>query len=572
MGADRALGRAVGIVALGSAVSRLTGFVRTVVLAAALGLGLVGDAYNTANVLPTIVYELLLGGVLSSIVVPLLVHASADGDRYAQRLLSLVTVGLAGATGLAVLGAPALIWAYGIRDDPAQVALTGLLARILLVEILFYGIGGMLGAILNSRGVFGPPAWAPALNNVVVIGTGLLFLAHRGHRVLTPDTVSRGEVWLLGTGTTLGIVAQAAVLVPALRGVGLRWRWRFDWRGAGLGEAGRLGLWVLADAVVSQIGYLVVTATANGAGRAGGLGSSGYANAWLLLQMPYGILGIALLTALLPRMSRAAAAGDMRGVVRDLSLGCRLTAVPLVPVTAALVVFGPAVATVVFARGQAGVEQARAVGVVLAVSAFGLLPIAVTTLQRQVFYALKDARTPLVINVAMVAVRVPACLACPLLLPPSLVVAGLAVANGASYVLGALVGQARLRRRCGRLDTGRVLGTVGRLVVATVPAAGLAGAVARVVGREHGALCVLAVGGTVGGLALVVGLLLARVPEAESLIARAGRSTRRDDTVELPLLPIACPDAHLAARHHGARPGRVPVRSHRPDSRAGRRR
>ncbi|MDQ3455994.1 MAG: murein biosynthesis integral membrane protein MurJ, partial [Actinomycetota bacterium] len=134
--------RAAGTMAVATAVSRLTGFARTVVLVAAIGLGLVGDAYNTANTLPNVVYELLLGGVLTSVIVPLLVHARErdedDGLAYTQRLLSLLTVGLVVATALAILIAPLLTYAYGIREDPEQVALANLLARILLVEIVFY--------------------------------------------------------------------------------------------------------------------------------------------------------------------------------------------------------------------------------------------------------------------------------------------------------------------------------------------------------------------------------------------------------------------------------------------------
>ncbi|CAN5120666.1 murein biosynthesis integral membrane protein MurJ [soil metagenome] len=512
--------------AIGSAVSRLTGFLRTVVLAAAIGLGLVGDAYNTANTLPNIVYELLLGGVLTSVIVPLLVHARSrdpdGGDAYTQRLLTLLTVVLVVATAIAILAAPALTYAYGIREDPDQVALANILARILLVEIVFYGVGAMLGAVLNSRGVFGPPAWAPVLNNVTVIATGLVFIAARGTGELTPATISTGEVWLLGVGTTLGIVVQAAALLPALRRVGLRWRWRFDWRHAGLAEAGRLGLWVLGYVALSQVGYLVIIATANAAGRASGVGSIVYAHASLLFQMPYGILGVALLTALLPRMSRAAAAGDTPEVVRDLSLGARLTAVALVPITGALIVLGPAIGTVAFARGQVDVEQARAVGVVLAVSAFGLLPFALTMLQLRVFYAMKDARTPTLINLAMVAVRVPLSLAVPALLPAEQVVAGLAVVNSATFVFGAIVGELWLRHRLGQLDTARVLGTIARLTLASAAGALAAWAAIQPVraglGQDVGGSAVAVIVGTLAGAVVVsAGCWVLRIREIREI-------------------------------------------------------
>src|SRR3712207_4448301 len=207
--------------AVATLVSRITGLARTMVLTAALGIALVGDAYNTANTLPNIVYELLLGGVLTSVVVPLLVHAQerdADGGTaYAQRLATIATAGLVVVTALAVLAAPLLTSLYGIRDDPGQVELANWLARILLVEIVFYGLGALAQAILNSRGVFGPPAWAPVLNNVVVIATGALLLAAARPGELTEVTITDTQVWVLGIGTTLGIAVQALVLLPLLQ-------------------------------------------------------------------------------------------------------------------------------------------------------------------------------------------------------------------------------------------------------------------------------------------------------------------------------------------------------------------
>ena len=190
LGATRIL-RAAGTMAVATLVSRITGLLRTIVMAAALGVGLVNDAYTTANTLPNIVYKLLLGGVLTtSVIVPLLVHAQErdrdGGTAYAQRLATIATAGLPVVTALAILVAPLLTSLYGIADDPEQVRLANWLARILLVEIVFYGVGALAQAILNSRDVFGPPAWAPVLNNVVVIATGLLFIAASGPGDLEP--------------------------------------------------------------------------------------------------------------------------------------------------------------------------------------------------------------------------------------------------------------------------------------------------------------------------------------------------------------------------------------------------
>jgi putative peptidoglycan lipid II flippase len=456
--------------AIASAASRLTGFVRSLAIAAAIGLDLVGDAYNTANTLPNIVYELLLGGVLTSVVVPLLVHAQerdADGgEAYTQRLLSLATATLAVATALAVLAAPVLTALYVGSGSP-KAHLSTVFAWLLLPEIFFYGLGAMFGAILNTRGVYGPPAWAPVLNNVVVIVTAGLFILLPGPATLKPWTITTAQVLVLGIGTTLGIVVQAIVLLPSLRRSGFRWRWRLDLRDSRLGEAGSLAVWVVGYVAVSQIGYVVVTRLANEV-AVEGRGYAVFTNASLLFQMPYGVLGVSLLTALMPRMSRAAARGDRGGVVADLSLGSRLSALALVPVTAAFIVLGPSIGTLVYGHGRTTGDAARQVGVTLAASAFGLVPFAITMLQLRVFYAVKDARTPTLINVGMVTAKIVLSVVVVAVLPDRHVVTGLAVATSASYIVGVLLGEGLLRGRFGSLGGGDVVRTTVRIGVFSV--------------------------------------------------------------------------------------------------------
>jgi putative peptidoglycan lipid II flippase len=251
--------------------------------------------------------------------------------------------------------------------------------------------------------------------------------------------------------------------------------------------------------------------------------------------MPYGIIGVALLTALLPRMSRAAARSDVAGVIADLSLGTRLSALGLLPVTALLVVLGPALATVAFGRGNASLEDARGVGTALAIGAVGLLPMAVTLLQLRVFYAMKDARTPTLIQLVMVAVRVPLVLLVPVLVQPRHVVAGLMLVTSITFVVGWVVGDVALRRRLGTLRGRRVLGSLLRLTVVTV-VAGLLGwaAVAALdgtLGRSvPGSLGTVLVGTVVIGVAVVAGAVAVKVPEVTGALAgvraRLGRPRR----------------------------------------------
>jgi putative peptidoglycan lipid II flippase len=515
--------------AVASLVSRITGFLRQLALVSVLGLGVVNDSYTVANTLPNIVYELLIGGVLTSIMVPLLVRAQTEdpdgGEAYTRRLLTLAGAALAVATLVAMAAAPLLTRLYlGDGSGPANPQLATAFAWLLLPQIFFYGLGALLGALLNTRGVFGPFAWAPVLNNVVVLGVLAVFVALPGTVSLDPVRMGEPKLLVLGVGTTLGIVVQALVLLPAVRRSGFRYRplWGWDRR---LGETGGLAVWVVAYVLIGQLGYVVTTRVAAAAAP----GSVAiYANAWLLLQVPYGVLGVSLLTALMPRMSRSAAEGRTADVIADLALGTRLSAVVLLPVSALLTAFGTAVGVALFSlgAGSAGGGAAR-LGATLAASAFGLLPFAVTMLQLRVFYALTDSRTPTLLQLVIVGVKVPLLLAAPLVLPPDRVVLGLAAANGLSFVVGAVLGQALLHRRLGRLGTRAVLGALARMAVAAVLAAlaalgavWLLGPLLDGLGPVVRAWVQLGVAAVVGVPAAVVAMLALRVPELAALRRR----------------------------------------------------
>jgi len=520
--------------AVGTVASRATGFLRTAVLVAVLGVEGVGAAYNVANTTPNIVYELLLGGVLTSVVVPLLVRAAKDdadrGEAYAQRLLTLTVLLLGGATVLLVLGAPLLIDLYAGGLDSESRALAITFARFFLPQVLFYGAGAVFGAVLNTRGRFAPPMWAPVLNNVVVITTGLVFLLLRGAGELSAGSLSAGEVRLLGIGTTLGIVAQTVALLPSLRAAGFTPRLRFDLRGIGLRQVGGLATWVLLYVVANQLAFVVVVRLSTqqdlvDAGR----GYPSYVAAFVLWQLPHAIVAVSVITALLPRMSRAAAGGrtdDLRG---SLNRGLRLTVSVLVPAAVGFVVLGRELATLVFARGQVSVEDARFIGLLLGVFAVGLVPFSTYQLQLRAFYAMQDTRTPTLINLGVNATLVVTDVTLYALLPDAYKVVGLAAGHATSFVAGLLLCSLVLSRRIGGLDGAVVLRTAVRcLLAAAVPAllaALLAAASTRVVG--DGPLSA-AVSLAVGGLVLGAGYLLLarrmRVPEVDEV---AGPVLRR---------------------------------------------
>ncbi|MEJ3655822.1 murein biosynthesis integral membrane protein MurJ [Actinomycetes bacterium KLBMP 9759] len=486
---ERSVGRSGGLVAIASLVSRITGFLRQVMLVTVLTLGVVNSSYTVANTLPLIVYELLIGGVLTSVMVPLLVRAQAEdedgGEAYTRRLITLTAVLLLLATALAMLAAPLLTALYlgGETTETANPDLATAFSYLLLPQIFFFGMGALLGAILNSRGAFGAFAWAPVLNNVVVIGILLVYAMLPGEISLDPARMGGPKLLVLGLGTTLGIVVQALVLLPAIRKLGINFKPLFGWDPR-FAKAGGLALWAIVYVLIGQAGLIVLTRVAS---ASDGAGVAIYTNTWLLLQVPYGVLGVSLLTVLMPRMSRAAADGRSADVVDDLSLGSRLLTVALIPISVLLTVFGTQVGVALFGLRAANLDGAAQLGTALAVSAFGLLPYAITMLQLRVFYAMTDSRTPTMIQLFTVAVKIPLMLACPALLPPEDVVLGLVAANSASFIAGAALGQVLLRSRLGAVPTGAVLSTIGRALVASLLAVLLArGAVALLTGPLSG--------------------------------------------------------------------------------------
>ncbi|HEY3895748.1 MAG TPA: murein biosynthesis integral membrane protein MurJ [Pseudonocardiaceae bacterium] len=500
--------------ALATLISRITGFVRQLALAAVLGLGVVNDSYTVANTLPAMLYEILLGGVLTSVVVPLLVRAAKEdadqGEAYVQRLVTIASVALSVASVLAVVAAPLLAVLFLGDGEDANPQLATTFNYLLLPLILFYGLSGLFGAILNARSVFGPPAWAPVLNNVIVLVSLGIYTLVPGEISINPARLSDPKLLVLGLGTTAGIVAQALVQLPGLRRAGFHFGWRWGWDSR-LTQASGMAAWFVLYVLIGQLGFVVTTRSA-AQGDPGGVVI--YSLVWLLLQLPYGVLGYSLLTAIMPRMSRAAADSDWRGVVEHLSVASRYLIVLMVPITVVFTLAGPQIGVALFSLGKAG-SNAERLGAALAVSAFGLLPYAVTMLQLRVFYSMADARTPTMINAVMVAVKLPLLIACPMFLDDSDVVLGLTAVNSLSMVVGALVGQVWLRRRLGQVETRRSLITLRNCLVGAVPAVGAVFALRAltdlngVSGAWLDLVFTTLIVGTVMGLALI----LMRTPE-----------------------------------------------------------
>ncbi|KAA2251353.1 murein biosynthesis integral membrane protein MurJ [Solihabitans fulvus] len=456
--------------AIATIVSRVSGLASKALLTVALGFATVNDSYQVATTLPTMINELLLGGVLTSIVVPMLVRAEKEdadgGESYTQWMLTMSTVLLAVGTVVAIACAPLLTHLFLGGDTKANPALTTAFAYLVLPGIIFYGLTGLLSAILNTKHVFGLPTWAPVLNNVVVIITLGVYMLLPGTISIDPVRMGEPKLLILGVGTALGVAVQAVVMIPAIKRTGFRFRWRWGWDSR-LSEFGSLAFWVLLY-VGLGLASMVVLLNVAGHGTNGTITIYNYA--WLLLQLPYGVLGYSLLTALMPKMSRAAASGDTEGLVADLSLGNRMSSVLLMPLAGLMTLAGPAIAIAAFSFGHATVEDAERLGVALSLAAFGLVPYAITLLQLRVFYALKDSRTPAIIQGIMVVARIALCYFFLAIARPDQLAVGVMLAMSLSFVVGSIVGQIWLRVRLGRLRTFYTIWTVCLTIVATVVA------------------------------------------------------------------------------------------------------
>ncbi|MGB2567755.1 murein biosynthesis integral membrane protein MurJ [Micromonospora citrea] len=462
------------VMAVGSLVSRGTGFIRNLMIGAALG-SLVGDAFTTALFLPNQVYEFLLGGVLTSVLIPVLVRRrKVDPDRgeaYAQRLLTLAVLALAVTVVIALLLASTLTAIYAGGKDEDYTGLVTNLSYLMLPMLFFTGVSALIAAVLNTRGHFAAPMWAPILNNLVVIGVFGLYIVVYGAKALRPEQMGWGRILLVGGGTLLGVAVQTAGLLPALRKVGFRWKWRFDFRELGLRELAKLGAWMFCYVAVNQLGLFVVV---NLLTRAAGENSAGlliYNNVFLLLMMAHGIIAVSIITALMPRMSGAAADGRFHDLTADLSRGTRMVTAVLAPIAVCYAVLAAPISVVVFRYGAFTGDNAVATSTVLLVAAVGLVPFAISQLFTFAFYALPDTRTPALVNIPVVALRVLVQVGLFVLFSPTFAAAGMMLGNAISYLAAAVISAMLLRPRVGRIGLGLITRTMGKVLVAALGAA-----------------------------------------------------------------------------------------------------
>ena len=520
------LARSSAAVAAGTLLSRITGLLRVVVLAAAIGKASLADTYNLANVTPNIVYELLVGGVLAATLVPVFVDLfERRDDRSTSAVFTVTMTALTLFTAATLVLAPLLARLFVLQEHgalrTAQLHVLTILILCFMPQMIFYGFTTLASALLNARHKFVAAAFAPVVNNVVVIAALLVFVARTADRHGSITDVARvrsdiGLLLLLGIGTTAGIVAMALVLVPAVMRAGVRLRFVLDWRDPAIRTILRLSGWTAGYVVTNQLAQLFVLILANDA--TGNV--SAYVYAFTFYVVPHGLLAVSIMTTMTPNLARRVLAGDDEGLRYEFGLGLRYIVVLVLPASILFAVLAqPMLAVIV--RHQFTAHDAVVTADTLQAFAISLVPFSVYLYVMRAFYALKDTRTPFLLNAFENLLNV----VLALILFPRLGVQGLALAWTVAYTVAAVAALVVLRRRIGGVpDRTAAISSLRALTAAAalgIVAAEIAGAMTSTSPAE--ALLTTVVAAAAGTLVYVGALWILRSEELGALVRLVSR-------------------------------------------------
>jgi putative peptidoglycan lipid II flippase len=468
--------RASSVMAVGTIISRITGFIGGVIMIATLGTALLADAFNVANTMPNILYNLLVGGALTAIFVPQLVRAFDDADGghlFASRLVTTISGILFVLVIVGVIFAPQLVYLYAPSfstpgfETEREIAIA--FTRYCLPQIFFLGLFTMLGQVANARGSFAPLMWAPIANNLVVIVVFSAFLIT--WPTVSVDSITSTQIQILGWGTTAGIIVQALILVPVVKRSGIKIRPK--WGVAGLGKSFSLAGWTLVYVLISQIGYLITVNVATTAavesaksGIATGVGFTPFKNAYLIMLLPYSIVTISIVTALLPHMSKLAINKKIDDVKEQVLRAIKTVGVLTIPSSVAFLLFGPLITEVLFFGISK--EDGIYVGYVLSALSLGLVAFSINLVLIRGFNAFEDTRTQvwsiLVINIISVGLSYLFLE----VLPSEWVTVGLGLAFSVSYLIGLFITLRLLKKHTGPIYVREFIGQHGRLFAASL--------------------------------------------------------------------------------------------------------
>ena len=522
---------------VGTTLSRITGYLRLSAQTAALGVSALGNTYTTANTTPNIVYELVLGGILTSVFVPVFVewlqkHGREEAWLVADRILTLALVVLAGVAVLGAVFAPQIMRLYlSASDAPnkeAQIALGAFFLRWFMPQIVFYGVGAVATGLLQAERRFAAPMFAPILNNLSVIATFGIYALLVGHGTASVAGITFAEKTVLAAGTTFGVAAMTLALWPSLRRLGFRWHLRFDWNHPAVRRLGKLALWVVVYVVANQLAYVAVIVftgkfprTATRSTRARSSSSSCPMRSWRCPSSPRSFRPCRA-DGPIATSTGCARSSPVGSATRSWSSCRRRSDTSRSRSPSSACCSSTAARSRTTSADIARTLQAFAVGLPF-FSAFQLLT--------RTFYSMQDTRTPALVNVAAAIVNVAANF---LYLSFGWGLPGLALGHATSYVFATLVCLVVLRKRLGGIDGTRILATLVRVVPASLLAAGAAFMASRGIhdafGSGAGTLSRLVEvsGGVVAGLLVfAISTLIVKIDEADEVKDAVLRRFRR---------------------------------------------
>lgn len=510
----RRLARTSAVIGAGTLLSRVTGFLRVSALAA-FGFAHLTDVYNLANATPNIVYELLVGGILTATLVPLFVQShDRDDPRASDAIVTVALVVLAVGTVIGTLAAPWIIDVYsglaGVASGPGhagQEQLATELLRWFMPQMFFYGVTALATAMLNARRRFAAAAFAPVLNNIVVIAMLLAVARIAGgtptvHSVLDDPVL----VLLLGLGTTAGVVAMALVLVPAVRRAGGSYRWHWEPRNPAVRKLARLSGWTAGYVATNQVAFLVVLVLAYGTTA----DVSIYLAAFTFFQLPHGLIAVSVMTALGPEFASRHQANDIVGLRRNFGTGLRMLVLTMIPAGVGMAVLAQPIIRALLDHGDFRAGAVAPTADALRAFAVGLIFFSVYLYVVRTFSSMQDTRTPFLLNLVENGVNIVTAFA----LYEWLGVEGLAWSWTLAYAVGAVVALGAIRRRLGRIDGRDLAMTALKVAVALIPAGAVVVGIDRAIGDATfaAATTVLVVGGLAGSAVFAGTLQLLGIP------------------------------------------------------------
>ena len=540
--------KAYALMASGTLVSRILGFIRTALLAVAIGSSTtMGDIFEKANVIPTIIFMLLAGGIFNVVLVPQLIKASKASDRgsaYTSKLVTFTVVVMSLATVLLTLLAGPLIKTLTLDWSPSMLAMGTAFAYWCMPQVFFYGVYAVFGQVLNAHGRFTAYMWAPVANNVVqilTIGTFIVLFGADGGGNDQLSTWTTAQTVLLAGGSTLGIVIQAVVLFWPLRRLGLNLRPDFAWRGMGLRHVGKLAAWTLSSMMVGNIASLINSKFVSAATKAregmpfGGADIPGeYAlnTSQLITVLPHSIFALTLATMIFNEFTKAFHENRRDEIAPLLSRGLRTTAVPIVFATVAFIVLAGPLGRLFAGNSSTSMMQGAAIGQLLLLTALGLPFKSAHFFMIRVFFAEEDTKTPMLIQTVIAVVGISLSFTAVQTLPATEIARAMALIFGVTNVLSALIAHFLVVRRYGDYGSANVIDAYLRIAfMATL--SGVVGAAVLwsfggytwgfAMGSIAGAIVSISVVGAVMAIVYIVLLRLSRSEELDSFLGPIAR-------------------------------------------------